>query len=392
MYKKVTVLLFLAASCYAQTSFQLHGTAAELSSGVVTPAIGPTGQAVVNGTGSITFDAAGVSFGKCCTSTNNAYYKFTGAQLGNIVNASAGQVTVVLTSRYTFAQRQALSGSRYIFDVQDVVGSPGTQQFGLSTQANSAGISLSYWTGAKTFATYFIPAFNADTMFGAGIPLKVTLAWGSSGFTLALNDVAVKTTTYAPPVFSWSASSVFLIGAQPYGGNGFNSSDDAISELTVTGNGILPVGTAPVFTSANTTSFVGGSPANFVVTASGNPAAVLAQSGALPAGITFNAATGALSGTPSAVGAYSLNFTATNSAGSASQAFTLNVTQPSTVAVACTGIYDSVKGTVSLDCPGSSLIPSTVFSDLTVLVTLPGNLVAQWQADRKYLAAFASSK
>ena len=44
--------------------------------------------------------------------------------------------------------------------------------------------------------------------------------------------------------------------------------------------------------------FQTGQAGTFTVTASGFPAPTLSESGALPSGITFDAATGALSGTP----------------------------------------------------------------------------------------------
>ncbi|MGD0692845.1 MAG: putative Ig domain-containing protein [Acidimicrobiales bacterium] len=51
-------------------------------------------------------------------------------------------------------------------------------------------------------------------------------------------------------------------------------------------------------------------------------------SGTLPHGVSFNTSTGVLSGTPSngTTGTYHVTITATNSFGSTSQAFTLNVT------------------------------------------------------------------
>jgi hypothetical protein len=54
----------------------------------------------------------------------------------------------------------------------------------------------------------------------------------------------------------------------------------------------------------------------------------LSESGSLPSGVTFNAATGVLSGTPASgtIGTYPLTFTAHNGVGSdAIQNFTLTV-------------------------------------------------------------------
>jgi hypothetical protein len=68
-----------------------------------------------------------------------------------------------------------------------------------------------------------------------------------------------------------------------------------------------------------------------MVTVAGAPVPTLSQTGALPAGVSFNAATGVLSGTPVAGtgGIYPLTFTAQNGAGAdAIQNFTLTVNQP----------------------------------------------------------------
>jgi hypothetical protein len=93
----------------------------------------------------------------------------------------------------------------------------------------------------------------------------------------------------------------------------------------------LPGQGSPTFTSANKATFVEGLAGSFTVTASGSPTPTLTETGALPSGITFNAATGLLSGTPASgdTGAYALKFTASNGVGSAvTQNFTLTVGLP----------------------------------------------------------------
>ena len=89
-------------------------------------------------------------------------------------------------------------------------------------------------------------------------------------------------------------------------------------------------GIAPAITSANSTTFVVGTVGNFGVTKTGTPAPSLSESGALPNGVTFNGATGALSGTPAALtgGIYPFTFTASNGvAPIATQSFTLTVNE-----------------------------------------------------------------
>jgi hypothetical protein len=81
---------------------------------------------------------------------------------------------------------------------------------------------------------------------------------------------------------------------------------------------------APVITSASSTSFTAGTAGTFDVTATGNPAPTITESGTLPAGVTFSG--GVLSGTATVTGSYPITFTATNGVGSpAHQSFTLTV-------------------------------------------------------------------
>src|SRR5689334_19856103 len=114
-------LLFAGRNLPAQslsTVLQLHADASELSGvtngSVVTPAITPPGflgQVVQTGAGSVNFAPTqvgnGVYFLNCCGNMNAAYYKFTGAAVGNIFNINQGQISFYLKSRSSFASRQA---------------------------------------------------------------------------------------------------------------------------------------------------------------------------------------------------------------------------------------------------------------------------------------------
>jgi len=86
---------------------------------------------------------------------------------------------------------------------------------------------------------------------------------------------------------------------------------------------------APTFTSPNSAEFQVGVPGSFTVRAAGVPAPALSESGPLPGGIAFNAATGVLAGTATDAGRFPLQFTATNDVPpDALQSFTLNITAP----------------------------------------------------------------
>ena len=100
----------------------------------------------------------------------------------------------------------------------------------------------------------------------------------------------------------------------------------------------------PLITSTNSTAFTVGTPGTFTVTASGFPTPTLSEAGTLPSGVAFNA--GVLSGTPGAGtnGSYPLVFTATNSAGTNTQNFTLTVNQASVAAATFIGSDTTTQG------------------------------------------------
>jgi PKD repeat protein len=89
-------------------------------------------------------------------------------------------------------------------------------------------------------------------------------------------------------------------------------------------------GQPPAFTSISQASLGSGTAGTFTITATG--ATAITQSGTLPAGLQFTDqgnGTAVLSGTPQAPGGtFSLTFTATNAAGSATQPFTLTIGPP----------------------------------------------------------------
>ena len=111
---------------------------------------------------------------------------------------------------------------------------------------------------------------------------------------------------------------------------------------------VITVTQAPQFTSAASATAVSGSAFTFAITTTGTPVAKITRTGTLPTGITFTAGangTAQLSGTPTAAMAgrtFPITFTATNTAGTTTQAFTLTVGRApsfsgSTLAIALSG-------------------------------------------------------
>jgi hypothetical protein len=223
---------------------QIQGNASEVSGlinrSTVTPSIGPagfTGSTIVQPTGSINFaptqSGTGVYFLNCCTNTGTAYYKFVGTAIGNVFNASQGQVSFSLQSRYTFAQRQTSAAApRYTFDVRD---GSGNHLFYFQTQVTAGRLVFTYRAGsATTSGFYYVPLGTEDALYGNGVNLNVSMSWNGSSVSLYLNNNLVQTTAYTATTPNWSSSTIFDLGAFEYlTYGGYNVSDDIIDQFTV---------------------------------------------------------------------------------------------------------------------------------------------------------------
>ena len=122
------------------------------------------------------------------------------------------------------------------------------------------------------------------------------------------------------------------------------------------GGRCVPRNQAPAITSATSATFAAGTAGSFKVTATGYPAPTLSETGALPGGVAFDAATGVLSGTPAAGSgdSYALTFTATNGIGSdATQTFTLTVDQAPAITSASNATFAAgTAGTFTVTVTG----------------------------------------
>jgi Bacterial Ig-like domain (group 2)/Putative Ig domain/Beta-propeller repeat len=169
------------------------------------------------------------------------------------------------------------------------------------------------------------------TVTSMGFPAPSIIETGAlpGGVTFVDNHNGTGTLSGTPAV-----GGVFSIIFTASNGVGTN----AVQIFTLT----VPVSTAPVFTSPNSATFTVGTAGSFTVTATGFPTPTLSRTGALPSGVTFDAETGVLSGTPAAGAGriHNITFTARNGvAPNAVQNFTLTVLQAPAITSAASATF-----------------------------------------------------
>jgi hypothetical protein len=224
-------------------TFAILGNPSEVSGigngSIVTATVAPagfTGSVVTRGTGTVNFapDASGngVYFLSCCGGTNNANYKFTGAALGQIFNQAQGQITLDLLSRSSFAQRGTATSYRAVFNARD--NNTADHLFYFLTQVSNGRLIFYYTVDGGAQQYYFVPKGTEDTLFGAGVTLKVAIVWSGGADKLYLNGALIQTGAYQAITPNWTATSDFYLGAwEDVTSGGFDSCDDIISNFTV---------------------------------------------------------------------------------------------------------------------------------------------------------------
>jgi hypothetical protein len=195
------------------------------------------------------------------------------------------------------------------------VGTPANQSYTLTVNSTQAPAITS--ANSTTFAVGVPGTFNVTT---TGIPTPSLTKTGALPNGVTFNDNGNGTATLGgTPAAGTAGTYIVTIVA----GNGVGS--PASQSFT------LKVNQAAAITSANSAVFTAGKPGTFTVTSTGVPTPSLAETGALPSGVTFTDngnGTATLSGTPASKSAptYSITLTASNGVGApANQSFTLRV-------------------------------------------------------------------
>jgi hypothetical protein len=253
------------------------------------------------------------------TSANNTLF-FTGKNNTFTVTATGSPAP-------TFTETGALPGGVTLSPAGVLSGTPAatgsfpitiTADNGVGTPAHQS-FNLTVVAGA---APAIVSADHAAFTTGTGGTFTV-LATGTPTPTLAETATPPAGVTFTP------ATGVLAVGPAAAAGTytlTFTADNGVGTPASQTFT--LTVGTAPAVTSADHVTFTWGQTTTFFVTATGSPTPALAETGPLPAGVTFSPVTGALTGSAADLGTFPVTFTATNALGTATQAFTLTVVAP----------------------------------------------------------------
>jgi hypothetical protein len=242
------------------------------------------------------------------------------------------------------------------------IGTDATQTFTLTVDQAPA------ITSANS-TTFTVSAAGTFTVTTTGTPAPSLTETGvlPTGVTFTDNGNGTATLAGTPAA---GTSGTYSLTIKAHNGIG----TDATQTFTLT------VDTAPVITSAASTTFTVGTAGTFTVTTAGTPAPSLTETGVLPGGVTFTDngnGTATLAGTPVAGtgGTYSLSIKAHNGIGTdAAQTFTLTVDQaPAFTSANNTAFTVGAAGTFSVTTTGFPTPALTETGTLPTGVTFTDN-------------------
>jgi sugar lactone lactonase YvrE len=220
-----------------------------------------------------------------------------------------------------------VTASPYLFSVSatNSAGTSSAVAFSITVQTGPA---ITTQPVSQTVQTGQSVVFSVAATSATSITYQWQFRQSSTGGWSPLADGAF----VAGGTISGSTGSTLLISGVPLAMSGyqFRANLTNADGLSTSHAATLTVGQAPAFTSATSTTFIANQANVFTFTASGSPApSFTASGGSLPAGAVLNPATGILTATPTsadvAASPYVFIVTATNTAGSAVQVFTLHV-------------------------------------------------------------------
>ena len=175
------------------------------------------------------------------------------------------------------------------------------------------------------------PVFNTTALGAAtvGVPFSDAVVATGSAVTLALTSGTLPAGVTFTPATGAVAGTPTADGTFPLTFTATSYGVTTTKDLSLVVTTPLP----PVFTTTSLDSASVDQPYSTTVEATGVSVTIALKSGALPAGMTFNPATGVLEGTPTAAGTFSLTFTATSLGLTTDQTLNLVVSGPPTISL-----------------------------------------------------------
>jgi RHS repeat-associated protein len=122
-----------------------------------------------------------------------------------------------------------------------------------------------------------------------------------------------------------NTSDINYVSGRGYGGVSGNSGSPGGNGFVVL---LIPIASPPVVTSATTAAGTVSVAFTYAITATNSPMSY-SVSGAMPAGLTLNASTGVIAGTPTQSGTFNVTIGAANGAGSGTAALAITINPPS---------------------------------------------------------------
>ncbi|MGO9877471.1 MAG: putative Ig domain-containing protein [Acidimicrobiia bacterium] len=284
-----------------------------------------TGNVSLIGIG-VTDPLAGLSAVKCpgttlvvgAAETCTAHYVVTQADVdgGGITDAASTSATSQLTGVPTT-----------VVQASAAVHTPAVQGPAIAV-APAANPGAFFDASTPEAVSFLVTNSGNVTLHGIGVtdPLSGLSAITCPSPTLAPAGTETCTATYTSTAGDVTARGFTLAGAAtgtPPSGSAVNGSTSVV----------IPFWVTPKITSAELTTVPRKTEVNTTLTATGLPAPLLTLTGTLPKGLTFTQGLGSamLTGTVNAAGTYPLTLTATSSAGTTHESYTLHVTAPELV-------------------------------------------------------------
>ena len=263
------------------------------------------------------------------TITSAAATTFTVGSPGTFTVAATGYPLPTFGTTGTLPTGVTLNAATGVLSGTPAAGQGGSYSFTITASNTISPAATQVFTLTVDEAPTITSA-NA-TSFEVNTPDTFTVT--ASGFPASTFSI---TTGTLPTGVTLNGATGVLSGTPALGTNGTypitlkaanGTAPDATQAFTLTVGNFVP----PTITSASSATFTINTAGTFTVTATGSPVPTFSEMGALPAGVTLNASTGVLSGTPTSGGSYPITITATNGiAPNATQNFTLTVaTAPS---------------------------------------------------------------